>query len=185
MKIILAISGASGIQIACKVAESLKEHELHLIISNGARQVAKYEEVKLGSIEKLAYKTYDEMDLGSALASSSNIFDVMAVVPTSMKTLAQIANGCGENLICRSAENMLKLGKKLVIMPRETPLTLSAIENMKSLKLGGALIVPPSMAYYFKPKTIDDVTCFFAGKVLDAMGLDHELYERWGSADSQ
>jgi len=107
------------------------------------------------------------------------------VVPCSMKTLSAIANGYADNLIVRAAENVLKMGRKLVVVPRDTPLSLAAIENMRRLKLAGAIVLPPNVAYYFGPKTIDDVTDFMAGKILDALGVGHELYRRWGNDDRQ
>jgi len=103
----------------------------------------------------------------------------MIVMPCSMKTLSGIANGYCNNLINRAAENMLKTGRPLIISPRDTPFSLSALRNMTKLKEEGALIVPPVMAYYYKPKTIDDATCFFVGKVLDCLRIEHSLYGKW------
>ena len=103
----------------------------------------------------------------------------MAVLPCSMKTLSAIANGLCDNLINRAAENVMKTGRLLVIAPRDTPLSLASLENMSKLKGDGALIVPPVMAYYYKPKTIDDVTDFFVGKVLDCLRIEHDLYDKW------
>jgi len=96
-----------------------------------------------------------------------------------MKTLSAIANGFCDNLINRAAENMLKMGRLLVVSPRDTPLSLAALNNMAKLRDEGALIVPPVMAYYYKPQTIDDVTDFFVGKVLDCLRIEHDLYDKW------
>jgi 4-hydroxy-3-polyprenylbenzoate decarboxylase len=97
-----------------------------------------------------------------------------------MKTLSAVAHGYSADLIGRSAEIMLRLNRPLVLMPRETPLSLPAIENMRLAKFAGAIILPPVMAYYAQPQTVDDVTDFFVGKVLDVLGLEHNLYRRWG-----
>ena len=180
MRIVVGITGASGIVIAQRLLENLKEHEVHLIVSKGAEEVAKYEEeVDLGKLKKNSSRVYDEKELAAPLASSSFKVDAMVVVPCSLKTLSAIANGYSENLITRSAENCLKMGWKLIVCPRDTPLSLPAIENMRKLKIAGAQIVPPNMAYYYKPKTIADATNFFVGKVLDVLGLQHNLYKKW------
>jgi 4-hydroxy-3-polyprenylbenzoate decarboxylase len=96
-----------------------------------------------------------------------------------MKSLSAIANGYAEDLIVRTAENALKMGWKLVVVPRETPLSLSAIENMRKIKLAGGLVLPANVAYYTKPKTIDDVTDFIVGKILDALAIENKLYPHW------
>lgn len=183
MKIVIAVTGASGVVLAKKLLENLKkeeEHETHLIISENAKKVISHElSKKESNFEKLATCFYKENDLNSRLASSSFLLDSMVIVPCSMKTLAAIANGFSDNLIARCAENILKFNKKLILVPRDTPLSFSAIENMKKLKIAGAIILPPNMAYYYKPKTIEDVTNFFVGKILDAIGIKNNLYRRW------
>jgi len=103
----------------------------------------------------------------------------MAIVPCSMKTLSGIAHGYADNLILRAAENVLRLGRRLVVVPRETPLSLADIENMRRVKLAGAIVLPPNMAYYYRPQTVGEVTDFFVGKILDVLGIEHRLYKRW------
>ncbi|MBN2015166.1 MAG: UbiX family flavin prenyltransferase [Candidatus Altiarchaeota archaeon] len=179
MKIIVAVTGTSGVILAGRLLDSLKKHETFLVVSETARKVAEYEDVSIEAMERLANHVYAEGELDADIASSSNPVDAMVVIPCSMKTLSAIANGFSSNLITRSAENVLKTGRKLVVVPRDTPLSLAAINNMRKLRLAGALIVPPNMAYYFKPKKLDDVTNFFVGKVLDSLGLEHDLYRRW------
>lgn len=184
MKIVVGVTGASGIIVAQKLLENLKEQEVHLIVSKGAEEVAKYEEdVDLKRIRKNAYKVYSEENLAAPLASSSFKIDAMVVVPCSLKTMSAMANGYSDNLIARAAENCLKMNWKLIVCPRDTPLSLPAIENMRKLKLAGASIVPLNMAYYYKPKTISDVTNFFVGKILDALELKHNLYKKWGGEE--
>ena len=177
MKICVAITGASGVVLGQRLLDNLKEHEVHLIISDAARRVIALE---LGKDRHLTatYK-YDNKDIAAPVSSSSFLLDAMAVVPCSLKTLAGIAHGYADNLILRVAENMLRFNRKLVLAPRETPLSLSAIENMRLARLSGAIILPPVMAYYYEPKSVDDVTDFFVGKVLDALNVEHALYQRW------
>lgn len=178
MKVIVAITGASGVVLGKRLVEELKGHEVHLILSSSAKEVAKHEKVGLEKLKAIA-TVHDEHNMCSPLASSSNPIDAMVVVPCSMKTLSAIANGYDDNLITRSAENVLKMGEKLVVVPRDTPITLSAIENMRSLKLAGAIILPPNVAYYSEPKTVEDITDFLVGKILDALKIEHKLYRRW------
>lgn len=180
MKIVVAITGASGVAIGARLLDALAEpaeHTVHLIVSGGARAVIAAE---LGSEPRLpATYLWDERNLESPIASSSRAADAMVIAPCSMKTLAAVAHGYTDNLIVRAAEIMLRLGRPLVLMPRETPLSLPAIENMRSAKLAGAIILPPMMAYYPQPRSVDEVTGFFVGKVLDVLGLAHNLYRRW------
>ncbi len=178
MRVVVAVTGASGTVLAKRLVEELRGHELHLIVSSGAEKVAEHEGVDFKALEGVQF--HDEQDMYSMLASSSNRVDAMAVVPCSMKSLSAIANGYAGNLITRAAENVLKLGSTLVVVPRDTPLTLAAIENMRRLKLGGAVILPPNIAYYHEPESVDDLTDFIVGKILDVLRIDHSLYRRWG-----
>jgi 4-hydroxy-3-polyprenylbenzoate decarboxylase len=191
-RIVVAITGASGAVLAKRLLDNLTEHEVHLIISRASQEVIAHE---LGheadpttnittNIEAIfpAAARYAEDDLTAPLASSSYLVDAMVVVPCSMKTLSGIAHGYANNLIVRAAENVLRLGRLLVVVPRETPLSLSAIENMRRVRLAGGIILPPVMAYYYRPQTVDEVTDFFVGKILDVLGIEHELYRRWQGA---
>ena len=179
MKLIVAITGASGVVLGKRLVEVLKtgknkdKYEIHLIVSEKAKEIAGFEEVDLKKAVGLADYSYDEDDLESAISSSSQGVDAMVVIPCSMKTLSAVANGLCDNLVNRAAENVLKLGRRLVVVPRDTPLSLAALENMAKLKKDGAIIVPPVMAYYYKPKTLDDVTDFFVGKALDCLEIEH------------
>ena len=181
MKIIVAVTGTSGIILAKRLLENLKEHDTYLIISEAAKKVAEYEGIDIRDLERICTHCYYEDKIDADIASSSNPIDAMVVIPCSMKSMAAIAGGFCGNLITRAAENILKMGKKLIIVPRDTPLSLAAIDNMKKLKLAGALIAPPNMAYYYKPETLDDVTDFFVGKVIDCLGLEHNLYKKWSA----
>lgn len=180
MRVIVAITGASGVILGQRIIEELKDHETHLIVTCGAVDVSKFEDnLSIAEIKKLASHVYDEDDLTAKIASSSYAIDAMVIVPCSMKTLSSVANGYSDNLVTRAAENILKMGWKLVVVPRDTPLSLAAIENMRKLKIGGAIILPPAVAYYNKPKTADNMTDFIIGKILDVLGLEHRLYKKW------
>lgn len=181
MRVIIAVTGASGAAIAKRLLEVLKEKnsEIHLIISDAGKKVIRYELKNINKIQNLSSFHYDENEIDAEIASSSNKADSMVIVPCSLKTLSAIANGFCSNLITRCAENMLKMNRKLVVVPRDSPLSLAAIENMRKLRLSGTIILPPNMAYYYKPKTVDDVTDFFVGKILDALGIGHSLYRKW------
>lgn len=176
MKVIVAITGASGAVLGVRLLEQLQAHEVHLIVTPAARVVIDHE---VGEVELRATFRYDATDLAAPLASSSFGVDAMVVVPCSMKTLAAIAHGYSHNLVVRAADNVLRTRGKLVLVPRETPLSLAALENMRAACMAGAVILPPVMAYYFGPQSVDEVTDFFVGKVLDLLGLPHELYRRW------
>jgi 4-hydroxy-3-polyprenylbenzoate decarboxylase len=183
VEIVVAITGASGVAIGARLLAALAEpdeHVVHLIVSEGARTVMAQE---LDSDAHLAANhVWEEANLSAPIASSSRATDAMVIAPCSMKTLAAVAQGYTSNLIIRTAEVMLRLGRPLVLMPRETPLSLPAIDNMRLAKQAGAIILPPMIAYYPHPKTVDEVTNFFVGKVLDVLGLPHNLYRRWGEA---
>jgi 4-hydroxy-3-polyprenylbenzoate decarboxylase len=180
MEIVVAITGASGVRIGVRLLEVLEqqaEHVVHLLVSDGAEAVLAHELDPKPVLP--ATHCWDVGDLTAPIASSSRATDAMVVVPCSMKTLSAIAHGYADNLLGRSAEVMLRLNRPLVLVPRETPLSLPAIENMRLARLAGAVILPPVVAYYFRPQRIEDVTDFFVGKVLDVLGLEHSLYPRW------
>ena len=181
MELIVAITGASGVSIGVRLLDVLANqdvHEVHLLISEGARAVMAHE--MDGEPALAATWRWDVGNLAAPIASSSRAVEAMVVVPCSMKTLAAMAHGYATDLIVRCAEVMLRIDRPLVVVPRETPLSLPAIENMRLLKLAGAIILPPAVAYYPRPQTVDDITDFFVGKILDVLGLDHDLYRRWG-----
>lgn len=176
MKLVVAITGASGAVLAVRLLEQLAAHQVHLIVTQAARVVIQHE---LGDPELPCTRCYDETALDAPIASSSYRVDAMIVVPCSMNTLAAIGHGWTHNLVVRAADIALRMKRRLVLVPRETPLSLPAIENMRAANLAGAIILPPTMAYYHAPKTVDDVTDFFVGKILDQLGLSNDLYRRW------
>lgn len=181
MEIVVAITGASGTPIGVRLLETLQEgggHTVHLIVSRGAEAVIA-QEMGQGQALPAAHR-WSVDDLSAPIASSSRSPGAMVIAPCSMKTLSAIAHGYASNLIVRTAEIMLRMGRPLVLMPRETPLSLPAIENMRLAKLAGATILPPMVAYYPQPQTVDEITGFFVGKALDVLGIEHSLYRRWG-----
>lgn len=182
MKLVIGVTGASGIVLADRLLAALNDHETFLVISEGAKKVGSFEGyASMKPLQDAATHVYDDADFAAPIASSSFPVDAMAIVPASMKTLSAVAHGYADTLITRAAENTLKFGKPIVVCPRETPLSLSALENMTALKRAGALICPPVLAVYPQPKEVDDVVDFAAGKILDCLGVDHDLYKRWGT----
>ncbi|MBD3260072.1 MAG: UbiX family flavin prenyltransferase [Candidatus Altiarchaeales archaeon] len=178
MKIILAVTGASGVVLAGKLVKALKEHEIHLIVSEGAKKVASAEKTPL-TWREYARETYDDKNLSAVVSSSSFLVDAMIICPCSMKTLSAVANGYARNLVARCADNMLKMRKPLILVPRETPLSLPNLENMVKSSKAGATIIPPVLSYYHLPKSLDDAGDFVAGKILDVLGVENNLYARW------
>ncbi len=186
----VAITGASGVRVGLRVVEAL--HEMPgvklqgVVVSRGAIEVARVEESGIGDIVeylKRMTKVYLDDDFASPLASSSNQPDAMAIVPASTKTIALIANGVASNLIVRAALAIIRLGRRLVVAPRESPLGVVELENLLRLARTGAVIVPLSPGFYTMPRSVEDIVNFMAGKVLDALGLtEHGLYRRWGEA---
>lgn len=181
MRIVVGISGASGVVVGQRVLKALEKggHEVHLIVSRGAAPTLRQE---LGEAPRLpATKRYDDGDFEAGPASSSflAVADAVIVAPASMRTVAALAHGLTDNLIVRAADAALRLRKRVVLAPRESPLGEVALENMLKLARMGAILVPPMVGYYAMPKTVDDVTDFIAGKVLDAAGVPNDLYARW------
>ncbi len=175
MKILIAITGASGLQYGKRLAEVLKKqkHDVKIVVSNAAKAVAEYEKVKLPNAD------YEEGDFSCPYVSGSNPPDAVIVAPCSLKTLGQIANGISSNIITRSAEVALKEKKKLILLVRETPLSLIAIENMRKIVLAGGIVMPACPGFYHKPKKVEDVIDFVVARVLDHLGIKHNLMKRW------
>ena len=181
MKIAVALTGASGPVLGLRLVEELIVHEVYAIVTPDAQDVAEFEGVDLSVLEDLCVKVYDSADFTSPLASSSFRIDAMAVCPTSMKSLSQIAAGNTANLVSRCADGCLKMNWPLVLVPRETPLSLPALRNMAAVKEAGAIVLPPMLSYYHTPKKLEDFTDFVVGKILDALGVENRLYKRWRS----
>lgn len=179
-KYIIGITGASGCIIGIRLMEELLNRNFSLIsiITTNAYKVIEHE---LGAKFQVPRNVQylDEHNFLAPVTSSSFLVEGMVITPCSMKTLAAIANGYADNLVARAADNQLRTGRPLILVPRETPLSVSHLENMIKLKQAGAIICPPMVAYYHHPQTIDEMTNFFVGKILDLLNIPNELYKRW------
>lgn len=182
MRLIVAITGASGVIYGKRLLEVLrgKSIETHLIVSQTSKKVIKHElDAAPSDVENLANYVYETNDWDSPVVSGSFKTDGMVIIPCSMKTLAGIAHGYSDNVILRAADVTLKEKRKLILVPRETPLNAIHLRNMLELAQNGVCIVPAMPAYYHKPKRIEDLVSFVVGKVLDILGIEHALYKRW------
>jgi len=182
LRLIVAITGASGIVYGKRLLEVLREKrvETHLIVSKAAGKVIEHElEMSKKDLEKLAHHVYRGDDLDAPLMSGSFQTDGMIIIPCTMKTLAGIAYGYSDNLILRAADVTLKEKRKLIVVPRETPLSVIHLRNMLSVARLGVAVIPAMPAYYHRPKKIDDLVDFVVGKVLDCLGVEHRLFKRW------
>jgi 4-hydroxy-3-polyprenylbenzoate decarboxylase len=182
-RIILAISGASGMEYARLLARALREVpglELHGIISEGARQVFRHE---LNSdpldLEACFHFLHDPANIAAAPASGSWEHSGMIVCPCSMASLAAIATGVGSNLLHRAADVTLKERRPLILVPRETPLSEIHLKNMLRAHRAGAVIMPPCPGFYHRPDSIEQLVSQFVGRILEQLGLPHGLYTRW------
>jgi 4-hydroxy-3-polyprenylbenzoate decarboxylase len=197
-RIAVAVTGASGALYAVRTIAALLERgcDLELIVSDYGRRLLRDELGDTAAIEKLAeflavrygsgvragtYTLHSNRDLGARIASGSQDCEGMVVVPCSMKTLAGIANGLSRSLVERAADVMLKERRTLIIVPRETPMSLPQLRNMVLCAEAGAVMLPAMPAFYQMPQTLDDLADFMAGKILSMLGFSHDLYPRWGS----
>lgn len=178
MRILVAITGASGLEYGRRLVEVLKEDgsvELGIVVSEGAKKVAEAEGTKLPEAD------YAEDDFSCPYASGSNPPDAVVVIPCSLKSLGEIANGVGDNLINRAAEVALKERKKLVLVVRDSPYSLITIRNMERVTLAGGIVLPASPGFYGKPEKVGDLIDFIVARVLDQIGLKHSISKRWGT----
>lgn len=182
--LVVGITGASGIGYGMRLIEALVKYHKppYLVLSDSAEVVTKVEtDYNINAIKKLAKKVYSPDNIAGEIASGSFKVGGMVVCPCSMKTLGLIAHGIESNLIVRAALCQLKESRKLVLVPRETPLSLPIIENMKQAFLAGSVILPAMPGFYHKPETIADLENFIVGKILDQFNIEHDLFQRWGS----
>jgi 4-hydroxy-3-polyprenylbenzoate decarboxylase len=182
-RIVIGISGASGVIYGIKTLSLLQEmdFETHLIISESGRQNIEIETShKADDVAAMADYTYNNKDVGAALASGSYLTEGMVVVPCTIKTLSGIANSYTNNLLVRAADVTLKEKRKLVLVVRETPLHVGHLGLMTRAANMGAHILPPIPSFYHQPKTLDDIIHQTIGKIFDYLGIEHNLYKRWG-----
>jgi 4-hydroxy-3-polyprenylbenzoate decarboxylase len=183
MELVVGITGASGVQYGIRLLEVLAERGVttHLIVSDAARKLIALEtDVTVEAVESIASFVYDDNDFTAPIASGSHRHNGMVVVPCTMKTLASLAQGVADTLIARAGDVCLKESRRLILVPRETPLNLVHLQNMMTLKQAGAHIVPASPAFYHKPSSISELVDFMVGRVLDLLDIEHDLYKRWG-----
>jgi 4-hydroxy-3-polyprenylbenzoate decarboxylase len=195
-RIAVAVTGASGAIYAARTIAALLAEGCHLevVFSDYGKRLLLDELGPDAKIERLidlliekhgdlvrrgTFEMHSNRDMGATLASGSHRCDAMVIVPCSMKTLAGVAHGLSRSLIERAADVMLKEQRRLVIVPRETPMSLPQLRNMVACAEAGALILPAMPAFYQQPKTIDDLADFVAGKILNALGFDQQLFPPW------
>ncbi len=182
LKLIIAITGSSGVIYGIRLLNLLSQSgiETHLILSKWAEKNIKIETNEdIEKIRKQASYEYKEDDMAASISSGSFITNGMIIIPCSMKSLASIANGYDDNLISRAASVTIKENRKLVIVPRETPLSQIHLSNMLTLAKIGVIILPAMPGFYHKPKTIDELILHIVGKSLDQFGISNNVFKRW------
>jgi len=180
--VLVAITGASGVELAVLLLKQLKKHgkTTELIITKIAKKIISIEtDYKVDDLIDISDKYYDVDDLTAGPASGSYKNNIMVIIPCSMKTLAAIANGYADNLITRAADVIIKERRKLILVVRESPFSAIHLENMLKLSRLGVIIAPPIPSYYIKPKNIEELNEYFIGRILDQMGIDSGI-KRWG-----
>ncbi|WP_288762119.1 UbiX family flavin prenyltransferase [uncultured Lacticaseibacillus sp.] len=183
-KIVIGVSGASGTIYALSLLAALHANpdvETHLVMSKWARENLSVEATgyTMADVEKLADYTYNPNDMGASIASGSFMHDGMVIVPASMKTVAAVATGLGDNLIARAADVTLKECRQLIMVPRESPFNQIHLENMLKLSRMGVEIIPPIPAFYNRPRTIDDIINHNTMKLLDHLHIRNDAGDRW------
>src|SRR5882672_5679052 len=184
LRILVAITGASGTLYAQRLLDNLdpKQHEIHVVMSNYAHAVVA-EELPGGLRLPAGATAHNIRSMNAPFASGSNAADAMVILPCSMGTLGRIAHGSSEDLLLRAADVTLKEKKKLILVPRETPLNLVHVKNFELLLLAGATILPANPSFYTRPQTVEEVVDTVVARVLDHLGMQHELVARWKERD--
>lgn len=196
--ILVAITGASGSAYGLRLAEALLRAEcrISLLLSEPGRQVLNHETNLDWSLDpaerQRQVRTHfdsnrivclDNTDLFASVASGSNAADAMVIIPCSMGTIGRVAAGLSETLLERAADVMLKERRPLLVVPRETPLSVIHLENLARLARAGAVVIPAMPAFYHAPQSLDELVDFVVGKVLDQLGIRHQLFQRWGGEE--
>ena len=184
MQLVIGISGTSGVIYGIKLLQVLKEKriETHLVLTDIVESILlKETSLTKNYLEMLATHYYDVRCMTAPIASGSFKTDGMVVIPCSMKTISGITHGYSENLLLRAADVTIKENRRLILVPRETPLSSIHLQNMLELSKIGVTILPAMPAFYHNPKTIDDLINYVVGKVLDILHIEHSLYNRWGT----
>lgn len=183
MRLVVGISGSTGVIYGIRLLQVLAgrpEIETHLVLTNPAKRTILHEtEFSIADVEALARHVYDIRDIGAAIASGSFKTAGMVVAPCSVKTLSAIANCYADNLLTRAADVTLKEGRRLVVVFRETPLHAGHLRQMLRLAEAGGVILPPMPAFYHHPKTVEELIDHTIGRVLDRLGIEHDLVKEW------
>jgi 4-hydroxy-3-polyprenylbenzoate decarboxylase len=187
--LVVGITGASGAIYGIRLLEvlsSIENVETHLIVSEAAEAIIKYETGKSREdIKELASFSYDIRDIGAQISSGSFRTDGMIIAPCTVKTMSAIANSYSENLLIRVGDVTLKERRPLLLLVRETPLHIGHLRNMERLCEMGAIVMPPAPAFYHKPQTIQDIVDHTVGQMLDLFGIEHTLFQRWSGIAKQ
>lgn len=183
MKLVVAITGASGSIYAQRLLDNLdaRHHQIHLVMSDYARQVLKEELDGELKVDKRVIQHTGNKSMHVPFVSGSAKFDAMAIIPCSMGTLGRIAHGTSDDTITRAADVFLKERRTLILVPREAPYSLIHLRNMVTVTEAGATIIPASPSFYSRPKTIGQVVDTIVARVLDHLGVEHKLAKRWKS----
>jgi 4-hydroxy-3-polyprenylbenzoate decarboxylase len=185
LRLLVAITGASGAIYAQRLLDVLAPggHELHVVLSQYAHAVLN-EELPGGLRLPTGAALHSLKSMQAPFASGSNAPDAMIIIPCSMGTLGRIAHGTSQDLLLRAADVALKEKRKLVLVPRETPLNLVHLKNLELLLLAGATILPANPSFYSKPQTVEAVADTVVARVMDHLGLEHGLGIRWGEEEA-
>lgn len=185
MRLVVGMTGSSGIVYGIRMLEVLKRCnvDVHLIMTEWAKKCLALEtDFDLSHVKSLANSYSEDSNMAASVSSGTHKTDGMIIIPCSMKTLSSIANGYEETLVARAAGVTIKESRKLVIVPRETPLTSIHLENMLKLARIGIVILPAMPGFYNKPKNVDDLINHVVGKCLDQFNIEHDLFKRWGTS---
>jgi 4-hydroxy-3-polyprenylbenzoate decarboxylase len=180
VRLLIAITGASGSLYAQRLLDALdpRAHEVHVVLSDYASVVIK-DELAGGLRPPEGVRAHNLRSMNAPFASGSNAFDAMVVIPCSMGTMGRIAHGLSTDLLLRAADVMLKEKRKLILVPRETPLNLVHVRNMELLLLAGATLLPANPSFYMRPASVEQVVDTVVARVLDHLGLPQQLMPRW------
>lgn len=189
-KLIVGISGASGVIYGIRLLETLQSMsgiETHLVVSNGAKiNIAVETDRRIKDVEALADVVHNDKNLAASISSGSFQTDGMIIVPCSMKTLSGVVNSYADSLIVRAADVVLKERRRLVLVPRESPLHAGHTRLLHEAAVMGAIVCPPMPAFYIDPQTVDDIVDHTVGRILDLFGIETGLVRRWqGPTDGE
>lgn len=182
-RLIVGISGASGVIYAIRLLEVLRERtdlETHVVLSPSAEMTLRVETpYRKEDVQRLAHRFYDYHNVAAAIASGSFLTSGMVIAPCSIRSVGALANSLGDNLIVRAADVCLKENRRVVLLVRETPLHVGHLKLLVRVAEMGAVVLPPVPAFYHEPESVDDIVMHTIGKVLDQFGIDVQAFRRW------